>query len=334
MNLTLDELEERILSVPDALEETLSTQISVSGDLAAAEHWDVCGMGASQGPALLLDSVLAALGIPSRTITNSALASSNEDPRRRQRGLIVFSQGLSPNAQIALRAASSYGQSVLVTTCPTSKIRSAYTGTVLGHPPTQEGGSLVRLVGPPCASLLALRFACSLHQARTGEVPAWQKNLREIPAAVRRILQSDAPTLRAPVKACLTIGSDESLGAPLMWKWNEGLYTPLLPSLDVLAFAHGPLQSLYDQPAEFLCLARSDNALHKLLWQRLEQVLRPSLHQAHYLTAHLPGPLAYFEFDAALSQLVLSLAREKELDPGRWPGQGVDGPLYAWTGVF
>lgn len=332
MKLTLDELQERLLSVPDALEATLDTQVSVSDDLAAVEHWDICGMGASHGPALLLDSVLSALGVSSRSVPSSALVDAEVVPQKLKRGLIVFSQGLSPNAQIALKAASSYGQSLLVTARPRSEITPKYTGTVLEHLPALEQGSLVRLVGPPCATLVALRFACALAQARSSEPLLWQGSLREIPAAVRQILKGDPPALGAPVKACLTIGPDESLGGPLMWKWNEALYTPLLPSLDVLAFAHGPLQSLYEQSAEFLCLARPSSALHKNLWKRLEQTLQPALHTARYLNAQLPGPLAYFEFDAALSQLALSVACNQELDPSRWPAQGADAPLYAWTG--
>jgi hypothetical protein len=327
MTVPIDELERRLLSIPQLLEETLATDLALSDGLANVESWDITGMGGSQGPALLLDDALSSLGIASRWITNTALL---EEPtiNQRDRGLVIFSQGLSPNAHIALKRADSYRSSILVTSRPDAAAIAGFRGAVLGHPPTQEGGALVRLAGPACAALVALKIAKALSRPQSPALENWTDELHHVPDAVRGVLDEPSIPLEGSLNACLTIGRDTCIGGPLMWKWQEALYTPLVPSLDVLSFAHGPFQSLFHQEAQFLCLSRPDRTLHRQLWERLEQMLKPTKHRLRFLIARLPGPLAYFEFNAALDRLALTEVRQKRLDVHNWPGKGADPPLY------
>jgi hypothetical protein len=129
--------------------------------------------------------------------------------------------------------------------------------------------------------------------------------------------------------ACLALGTDSELARSLMWKWQEGLYTRLPVVTDVLSFAHGPLQSFFDQQATFFSLVRSGNDVHADIFSRLSRSLHPTRHRQVTLSAQLSGPLAYFEYDAQVGAFLLAEFEARNLDPEVWPGQGEDGPLYS-----
>src|SRR5690606_5024721 len=80
--------------------------------LARGAAVDVAGVGGSEGPARFLTAVLAELCVPStyRPVTHFL-----ERREATSRVLVVFSQGLSPNARLMLSRASEYACALLVT---------------------------------------------------------------------------------------------------------------------------------------------------------------------------------------------------------------------------
>lgn len=345
--ISLEDLDARLAAIPDLLREQLATPMPDLSSLTNVAHFDVVGVGASEGPARLLNSVLCDIGVSSRTLSLSGL----HDPAvrtgaglpgtaRKESCLVIFSQGLSPNAQLALPAASAYSRAVVFTSV-TERHRPDrarelwdFPGIVWCHGPVSEGGTLLRLMGPMVASLAGLRFAAELASQRNQRVP-WQHALDRAPDAYQAAL--DLSTLGPAVPwgkdpaACLAIGSDVSVAAALMWKWQEALYVRLPPALDVLSFAHGPLQAYYDEPALFVILERVQSAVSADwdLWSRLRHVVHPERHQVISVPASQPGPLGLFEFDARFSAMMLSEMKARGIDPGRWPGQKRDAPLYS-----
>ncbi len=331
------ELSERYRSIPRLLEATLDVPWRIEEFLSSEmKSVDVVGVGASEAPARLFVSVLAAVGIPVRFVPISSFLEPWETvDGGKDSVLVVFSQGLSPNAQMALGQASHYGASALLTSVdPAAAGQRAeacrsFKGCVLWHPPLEERGSLVRLVGPVCASALGLRFASALITAQRGSPPRFSERLSEVPSAYGRIVEEEkVPLLRDPA-ACLALGVDAELSAALMWKWQEGLYTRLPVATDVLSFAHGPLQSLYDREAVILLLSRDESPAGTDVYERLRRALHPTRHQVRRLRAALPFPLSYFEFDAHVTGLLLEEIRARGIDPCTWPGQATDEPLYS-----
>jgi creatinine amidohydrolase len=57
-------------------------------------------------------------------------------------------------------------------------------------------------------------------------------------------------------------------------------------------------------------------------------MLVPERHALVRLKARLPGPLAIFEHEAMLNQLMLRVIAARGIDLVHWPGRGLDGPLY------
>ena len=343
MTISLDDMATRYESVPSALETTMEWGQSLAESMRGAAQllsvtaWDVVGVGASDGPASLLTSVLADLGYAARKLPISHMLEPQLQARANRRGLIVFSQGVSPNARIALRQASNYHASILFTATTSERPEryqfvEGFPGLVLRHAPNSERGSLVRLVGPICASLSALQFALAYHRLKGNAAPAWAAKLEEVPQAVREITNEQGLPLGKNLAACLAVGADVELAPSLAWKWQEAVYERLPLSSDVLAFAHGPLQSIYEREAMFFALLREGNPAHEELWKRLDEALHPDRHRVLPLTAKLPGPLALFEFDAKCNSILLAEMRQRGIDPGHWPGQATDGPLYLIDG--
>lgn len=337
MKVDAKELRARYQSVPGLLEATLSQPLAAADFLSADfQELDVVGVGASEAPARLLVTALLSQGIHSRFVPISSYL-EREVPKAQTKtsALVVFSQGLSPNAQIALSHARDYRTAFLFTSVDPagegerSALLRQFSGAFLRHPPVSEAGSLVRLVGPVCASLLGLRLVSALVEVRAGKAPDFAASLPQVPAEYARIAGQRVEPLLTDPAACLALGSDVELARVLMWKWQEGLYTPLPVASDVLAFAHGPLQSLYDRSAVILALEREGSKAARDVYARLTRTLAPSRHQVRRLLARLPSSLAFFEFDAWVTGLLLAEMEARRIDPGVWPGQATDQPLYS-----
>lgn len=343
MSVSLADMASRYQTIPDALETTLewghslpSMMLSIDA-LRTVKAWDVVGVGASEGPVSLLTHVLASLGYAVRKLPISHMLEQQTEAKASRRGLIVFSQGMSPNARIALGQTSNYHASILFTATTSERperhqLVKEFPGLVCQHAPSSEPGSLVRLVGPICASLAALQFAVAYHQLQGDAAPSWADSIAAVPEAVREITRQPGLPLGNNLAACLAVGADVDLAPALAWKWQEAVYERLPLSSDVLAFAHGPLQSIYEREATFFALSREGNPAHADLWNRLHKALHPTRHRVLALTAKLPGPLALFEFDAKCNSILLAEMRRRGIDPGHWPGQSTDGPLYLIDG--
>ena len=128
--------------------------------------------------------------------------------------------------------------------------------------------------------------------------------------------------------AFLTSGEYGELTANLRYKVLEGLLAPLPPVWDLLHFAHGPFQQSFERRAVFVALTRRDAAREAELLACLAKMLVPERHTLVRLPAQLPGPLAIFEHEALLNHLMVAGIKARGIDQVRWPGRGLDGPLY------
>lgn len=335
--VTREQLRERVEHLPVDLEDALATdQPPLPAPWRDVERFDVTGIGASEGPARLLVNELLDLGFCARFTAAAHYLRPTDGAKT---ALIAFSQGLSPNARLALRQAPLYAASLLFTalTGPENAsppklallhhFRTAG-GTTWTHAPLREGGSLVRMVGPACASLLALRFAAELAQKRDLPAPAWLKALPAVPSAAAESFRNAPTSGGSDPLALLGTAPSTSMLRSLAWKWQEGLFTKLPPDFDVLSFMHGPLQSLHGTPGTMILCRGPVHPSDDDLIRRLQQVLSKQPQQLLELKATLPGPLAWFEFDAAFNQMVLREIEARKLSPGDWPAQGLDAPLY------
>lgn len=307
----------------------------------------------SEGPARFLTALLTERGIAAEYIPLSEFVAEEPThapgatPAWPQPGtLVLFSQGLAPNARFPLlpRHRRRARRCLLITAVVpdadpgaalTARIAAAAQADgvqVLTLPPASEEGLLLRVIGPAVHCLAAAYLAgVSLKtlQAVPGVYAA--AALRPYPS-----LWQDAP---APAVALVAGGRYMSACFGLRWKLLEGLHLPDPPIWDLLQVAHGPLQSIWTRPQTLLLLQRPAIPHEAPLWQALGKVFLAPQHTLLPLPAtQLTGSLAYFEQDAGLNWLVLQTltAANRQSSPSDgecidlidWPGRGSDGPLY------
>ncbi len=344
MNEGFELLAARIDAVADELARTLAPGAPGGGRMAALGAMVTTGAGGSEGPARMFAAAWQNRGkcaefAPLSSFANEAdLAALTPD-----RGLVVVSQGLCPNALIALAAIERFTRTFVVTALapdlsaaensPARLLAEAAErgATVISHGPVEERGLLVRVIGPAAAALALLALA-----SETSPPPDLPARYRfALAAAADRIAALGAvlPTSSTPAAeqrvALLTAGNYSPFAHGLRWKLFEATGIADPPVWDVLQFAHGPFQQLYSRPMLLCALERPGDAP---LFDRLAQLLVLGRHTLLRLPSALPPPWCWFEHDAAINALTLALLRARPIDLTRWPGQGADAAIYEWDG--
>ncbi len=283
------------------------------------------GIGSSESHARVLAALVAEhTSRPARFAPASALLASAAT--RTADTLVVFSQGLAPNAQLVLAHAQRW-RHVILATAVTDAARLAPL-RARGVLPVRFAGedeyeTLVRVTGPITGLLCALRLARALGVAI--DVPATlEVALAQASAATAGV----TPALLAAPLALIASGTYGELLTNLRFKVLEGMLRPLPPVWDVLTLAHGPFQQAATGAATFLALTRPDAPDDEPLLQRFEAMLDPPRQALVRLRATLPSPFALLEHEMQLNALLLGEVEARGVDQVRWPGRGADAPLY------
>ncbi|NRA07924.1 MAG: creatininase family protein [Myxococcales bacterium] len=305
----------------------------------------VTGLGSSAAQARLLAHCLCEYAeLDARFLPSGALHAGPPDQASRD-ALLVFSQGLSPNARFALQSPARWRALGLATAVSAThrdperlamreRVEAAG-GWLVTFPGEDEYDGLMRVTGPLTGGVAALRMAAALTRATGRDAAALAIGAEMLEAALRRAPDVAAgaraglpdAALDAPVALLASGGYAELLGN-LQLKFLEGLLRPLPPAWDVLDFAHGPFQQAFARRATFLALHRPDAAGEADLFARLDTLLDPQRHCLVELPATLPGPWALLEHDAQLSAWVVSGMQRDAIHPDDWPGRGRDAALY------
>jgi len=297
----------------------------------------VTGVGASEGPARYLAMLLHRAGrraafTPLSTFVLGGAAALGD-------ALVVFSQGLSPNARLALRRAPDHAAAILFTSAAPARASAEVAacldafaragGRSIALPPDDESGTLVRLVGPAVALLAAARFAAN--DGAAGVDPAALAGLPALAASAEArtgaALASLPPLALHRRLAFVSAGACIDGAHGLRGKWLEGLGAPEPPLWDVLHLAHGPFHELFDEEATLVTLEHEGaSAAERGLFDRLARMMVPSRHAVLRLSAALPPPLSALDHELLVTALLLRALRERSKDLGA--AVGSDAPLY------
>lgn len=385
MNAAWELLSERCAALPALLQSLLQPEqgaadlvcradLRFAASAAPGLRFVTTGVGTSEGPARLLAYLLsthaerAARFVPLSALVEAAAGLPSPAPSLAEAAggpktvLVVFSQGLSPNAQLALAQAERFAALLVYTSVPASDPRvqalRGRGGVVTILPPVGPPGEdrlFLRVLGPAAAQLAAAQFAdavaahdgCStrlpIAQAVQAAVAAPPKAKAAVAALAARLgaggWLSEAELAagglgalwrRQPDLALAFITSggygEHCLG--LRWKFLEGAGLPEPNLWDVLQVAHGPFQQTFHRPLLWCALARGNSPVEQALLARLQAML-PRQHLLLQLPAEPSGPLALFAHDVACNELLLSVLRGRDWDLIDWPGRQCDGPLYS-----
>ena len=362
-------LRERVESIPALLREfeawplpTLAFDFFDFFDSGSSlpRAWVVSGIGSSAGHARFLAHLLSErVGLTARFVSTGSLAAG---PPRGSEGdaLIVFSQGLSPNARFALANTARWSRVVLVTAVrpdPVAREDSAerflarcqeqgVSIVPLPDAARNEYQTLVRVVGPALGYAVSISLARALAGRVYGDtsrvdallplVDASQLSgaVESAASAVAGVFPADrsVSSVLARETVLLTTGGYGELVQNLRSKLLEGMGLAEPALFDLLEFAHGGFQRIYGRKATLIALTASDQSeLESRQLEGLRQLLHPARHDLRVLHAALPRPWSVFEHEAAFNELMLRFIEERGRDPRRWPGRGRDAPLYQLT---
>jgi creatinine amidohydrolase len=314
------------------------------------------GIGTSEGHARHLAEVAARFcGQPARFASTGSLAGGSP-PGARADWLVVFSQGLSPNARHALAHVDDWGGVILVTGLsdatseeqgldPEKRIwlehldRRGVVRLDLGC--GTEYGALLRVIGARAGYVVAWSLLRTLTARALGDATSLELEPSALIRAQHGAMLESARafpthTPLAPffdaARSLLLVAEGGALEMvdQLTLKLAEGMLRPQPRAVDVLQFAHGPLQSLALRPTSILYLAPRDPGPTSEAWlSRFRSTLDPALHDLRVLRAELPWPFAAVEYEALFDDLVLRVLAETEGDLVDWPGVDREAALYS-----
>ena len=339
-------LSDRLRALPEAAVQALESPLPPPSfdPLTVRRIW-VTGLGSSAAQARLLAHCLCEYAELDAHFLASGALSQTPPPHAEDDALLVFSQGLSPNARFALQAPEHWRALGLATAVSASnrdparreirdRVESAG-GWLAEFPGEDEYDGLMRITGALTGLVTALRMAASLTRAAGRDTSALAMEgatlhaaLRSAPTVLGERLSGLSTEARDAPVTLLASGQHAELSGNLQLKFLEGLLRPLPPAWELLDLAHGPFQQAFPRRNTFLALRRADAPEEASVLARLRESLDPGRHVVIELPATLTGPWALVEHEALLSEWVVAAMEREAIHPGDWPGRERETLLY------
>jgi len=339
-------LAHRLEQIPGVLGDMLSRgPAPLKPATLASNRFIITGTGSSEAHARYLTMLLnlytdrAAAYLPLSGFT------AQHKPAFTGKTRIDFSQGVSPNAQIALRRRNDFSHTILFTATTPATARAAGKanraallqslldegGELVEFPLAEEYTTLIRFVGPMAGYLACLQFTAQLACCRFKVPPA---------ADILSLLDAPPPAdlldamLRAPWRfaggfSLITAAPISEFAQNLACKFLEGLFWPCPPISDFLQFAHGPFQQTTAHPHPVVIL-QGDAPVEAELVGRSLAMLRQVGLDAYVIHVDAPPLVSIFGFESALNRVVFPLMTHFSVDQVNWPGKGRDDQLYGF----
>lgn len=339
-------LEKRLGQIPATLSGMLARNPApLKPATLASTHFIITGTGSSEAHARYLTMLLnlytprAAAYLPLSGFT------ALQQPAFAGKTLVVFSQGVSPNAQLALRRRSGFAHTVLFTaTTPATALAAGKKdraellqqlldegSELIEFPLAEEYTTLIRFVGPMAGYLACLQFTAQLAGCRF-KIPLASDILHQLdaqPPAEMLEAMLNTPTRFAAGFSLVTAAPISEFAQNLACKFMEGVFWPCPPISDFLQFAHGPFQQTTAHPHPIVIL-QGDAPVEAELVNRSLAMLRAVGLEAWVIHIDAPPLISIFGFEAALNRLILSLMKQFGTDQINWPGKGRDDQLYGF----
>jgi creatinine amidohydrolase len=346
-------IEQRLAQIPSLLIKMLEeTSITLSSKTLAAQSFIVTGIGSSEAHARYLTLLLnihthyQALYIGFTGLMRMTNIFNSD------RILVLFSQGLSPNAQMVLKYGQNYFSHVVLFTsmnneqltkkCQWIRIDKIET---IQFPIYDEYVTLIRVIGPICGFLATILFVQHLTNKKLIEVDY----LREICMTKSSSFSLLRNAMIDDYKQQFSRGPFYLiLSSPLIdvcqnicYKFVEGVYWTSPIVCDYLQFAHGPFQQIRSvtvRPSAIVCIIDRSNSFDIELECRLRQMIKECNDEQHLInvyTLHLSSSsiiYSIFELEMELNRLIFEIICANGCDQIHWPGKGQDQPLYSFQG--
>lgn len=257
--------------------------------------------------------------------------------------LVIFSQGLSPNAHMALARSPQFRHTVLFTSTTiesASKVGKLVWVEILQRlldggnevvyfPIEDEYTVLIRLIGPLTGYLACLQF---LEHFSPGYLPGCDATRLLASLENAGLQAADAPNkaiLAEGHKGIHLLGSApfSEFGQNLAYKFLEGLYWPMPALWDYLQFSHGPFQQWQIDKRPIIIL-HGNTCTEEDYLERTLKMLRPQPDPLWIIKSDLPICYRILQYEMVLNHFLIQALSELKVNQIDWPGKELDGPLY------
>ncbi len=331
-------IQERIQSGIGHTEEILTSKQG-SGQLRKRpQTWVITGTGSSEAHARFLAWLINHHTTHHACFCPLSYFASNIHPHNA--GLIVISQGLSPNATLALHHRESFEACILFTaTTQENKQKGELIkellhdgASIIPFLPEDEYTTLLRVAGPLTGYAACIHWAQSTLDATIKTI-----SIDNLKLALNDAYKQGKALATPQVLSLLKQGCFFLTHAPfseylhnLSYKIMEGLFLPQPPIWDIGAFSHGPFQELSNNPRLGFIIQNADtNYDHP--FQLAKTLLEQCTPSYHTLRATLPDPWSILECEMTLNGLIETALNAWNINQVNWPGQGKDTALYTWS---
>lgn len=327
-DVVIEEFRARLLAIPSIAREALSSPMDVVALVSALGHAHVtaCGAGGSALAAEMFVRTWTRAGRTAQTVAPFDFV--DERPSLSGGACVLFSQGLSPNAQLVLKHRARFDQTILFTSL-THEERGARVPSdvrVIELPGAHEEGFLVRHHGIVSALVATHRVAEALGES----TPSADEFLDALSGA-----EEQAETLNELLDPewgdCgIAFVCGSSLSAALRglgWRVMESLFVPEPAVYDVLNVAHGPLQAMTPRPTTWIVVDTLDVPVTERWFEALVRCL-PDSHRAVRLRSRLSSVAGLAHVVVTLDHLLLRHLERHPRPLRPWPSYGKDAPLY------
>ena len=336
----------RLARIPEVLEGMLADPgTPLSASTLASQRFIVTGTGSSEAHARYLATLINLHTDRSAAYLPLSGFVDAEPTIFAGKTLVVYSQGVSPNAQIALQRGRHFDHTILFTATTPEAAKAAGKpdradllnallergGELVEFPLAEEYTTLIRFVGPLAGYLATLQFAAKFPGSLV-DVPSLEELspllTASAPEAMSRAMR-ELPSAFAAGFNIITAAPICDYSQNLACKFMEGLFWNCPSISDFLQFAHGPFQQMTAHPKPVLIL-QGDGPGEARMVERSVAMLRGVGANAYVIQISAPPLLSIFGFEAALNDAVFRVMRHLHIDQVNWPGKGRDDQLYGF----
>lgn len=311
----------------------------------ATRHFVIVGTGSSEAHGRYLEHLINLHTAASAEFVPLSGFLRDAPEARRGKTLVVFSQGLSPNAQTAFGRRREFEHCVVFTAATADGARRSGKlaraqlleqlvnegAEIVQFPLEDEYTTLIRLVGPCCAFVACWRFVAALGGGRLrAPSPASLRDAAEAapPEKFATDFRSHADAFRRGFYLVASSPLSE-FSQNLCYKFMESLFWSAPIVWDYLQFAHGPFQEVTLNPRPVVLIKGPGEADVELA-SRTERMLAHVGLQSLTLPVRSDGLEAIVELEMVFNRLVLRLIADLNIDQVNWPSKGRDDPLYGF----
>jgi 3,4-dihydroxy 2-butanone 4-phosphate synthase/GTP cyclohydrolase II len=307
---------ERINSLP-----AIAREVKCTGnfELDKTKKFIVTGIGSSKSHAMYLVYLLKKYDIDATFLELSGFTDFETD--KNKHNLILFSQGMSPNATLAL--SKPFNQTIIFTAVTDENKNQSKKGLlakgdqVVTFPLEDEYTLLVRVVGPFCGYQAVNEF---MNEHFSYEYKKVIDHVQEVDPVLLELLRDTRPQIKFVMRDYA-----KSFAQNLQYKFMEGCFYPHMPDIcDFLEFSHGHYQNLLENPGVVIIL---DSPGDERLSMGVESMCKihdiPVFRVSGYYDEQ---NIMYYEL--YMNKLLYQLVKAWDIDQVDWKGKDDNTSLY------